>query len=887
MHVPVDAHTTTPGAAATLGALALIALTLCAAPAAAKTAAEGDVRVDIQLSPEVVELGSTFTYTVTATVKGNKTIRMVEEPDFSAFSVVGRSQMPQFTIRNGVSERRLTLQYRLRTRRRGDAIPIKPPTLVVGGQRFSGETLNIKVVERGKAPKNQVAPVKTDAAFISVELSPKERKPFIGEQITLQYELFQDIHRMVGELKTAPDDPSLDDFWIEELNPKERFTQSTVRSGRKLLHRVQLGRYALFPLKAGKASIEPLELELVQSGFMSAGRAVPLRSEPLEIDVQPLPPGAPDDFSEGNVGTWNLFVTTDTLRARVGAPLTIRVAVKGQGQVGRLTLPVMPEIPGARVIGSEENVETGVSDLRITGEKYATYTIMPTEQQDLEIPPLRFTYFNPETGAYETKQSTALTVKVAAGTLPPEREVEEEPVERRAASGERDVLGALRSELRGVRPIDTLRRETDAPPFQTQPWFIALLALPLLGFFGVTLGPHVARSAARDNPARRRKRAAKAALDSLPDHTPPDSHAQVLAAIKSYATEALELSSGVVTESELPKRLRRLGAPDGAARQLGDALAACNKARFSTDATRDPAELDALARSVREAIRAIEDARASGDLKLSSSSAAAALLSVAFGVGAALAAPTPAHAQDAAALAERAQAAQRDRDFDAAADLWRQVAKDHPSDPAVLYNLGTSELQLERLGPARLALERAALHAPGDTMIQDNLDVARRMVRVTTLERMGGRTSVLGAQGDLASWDLARRVTSRALAIALLVSLWALFGAALWRWRTRDDSTRDLLGVTCVLAALLATVAAASWYARADVVDAVTPAIILSESPSAREGPSPHAAERPIRQALPPGTRLASEEERDGWVKLRLPDGSAAWFPEADVGMVR
>ncbi len=884
MHVPVAAHPTGT-LKATLGALALLALTLCAAPAAAKDASkEGDVRVDIKLSPEVVELASTFTYTVIATVKGNKTIRMVEEPDFSAFSVVGRSQMPQFTIRNGVSERRLTLQYRLRTRRRGEAIPIKPPTLVVGGARYSGETLTIKVVERGKAPKNKVAPVKSDAAFIAVELSPKERKPFIGEQITLQYELFQDIHRMVGELKTAPDDPSLDDFWIEELNAKERFTQSTVRSGSKLLHRVQLGRYALFPLKAGKASIEPLELELVQSGFMSASRTVPLRSDPLEIDVQPLPPGAPDDFSEGNVGTWNLFVTTDTLRARVGAPLTIRVAIKGQGQVGRLTLPVMPQIPGARVIGSEENVETGVSNLRITGEKYATYTIMPTEQKDLEIPPLRFTYFNPETGAYETKQSTALTVKVAAGSLPPEDALEEQPVERREASGERDVLGALRSELRGVRPIDGLKRETDAPPFQTRPWFIALLAMPLLGFFGVTLGPHAARSAARDNPTRRRKRAAKAALDSLPDHTPPESHAQVLAAIKAYATEALELSSGVVTENELPKRLRRLGAPDAAARALGDALAACNKARFSTDAARDPSELSELARSVRDAIRDIEDSRASGDLKLPK--AAASLLAVSLGLGA-LGAPAPAYAQDADALAAKAQAAQQERDFATAADLWNQVAKEHPSDPAVLYNLGTSELQLEKLGPARLALERAALHAPADTMIQDNLDVARRMVRVATLERMGGRTSVLGAQGDLASWDLARRVTSRALAIALLVSLWALFAAALWRWRARDDSTRDLLGVTCVLAALLAGVAAVSWYARANVVDAVTPAIILSESPSPREGPSLHAAERPIRQALPPGTRLAAEEERDGWVKLRLPDGSAAWFLEGDVGMVR
>ncbi|MEM1347196.1 MAG: BatD family protein, partial [Myxococcota bacterium] len=723
-------------------------------------------RLDVSIDREVVELGRTFTYTIHASVRGNATIRVLDEPDLRPFSLVGRTQIPQYTIRNGVTERQLTVSYRLRTRRRGEIL-INPPVVLVGDKRLEGKPLKVKVVAEGKAPK--LAPKETDSAFIDINTLPKGRKPYVGEQITLEYDLYQDVRRSSAELSSPPTEPSLDQFWIEELMPKEKFRKAMIRDGARALQKTQLGRYALFPLRAEVATIEPMTLQLVQNTMFGAGERFAMQSNPIKLDVQPLPPGSPEGFSEGNVGDWDLLVTTETLRTQVGRPFQVRVTVKGAGQVSRVRMPRLPELDAVLVSGPDEDVRTGVRQLTITGEKSLVYTLTPKEEGLLELPPVSFSYFDPNEGRYETKQSAPIKILVNTGTMPEEFVQEAQPLAKaRETNSEEDVMASLRAEARGAKRDVQLSGWRAKASCTAHPLFWLLLTFPLLGLSLLLAGPRVRHLATRETPERLHRGGAKralAALDAATGAQPKDAYPQIQSAIKIYVTEALELPSGAVTPAELPRRLAKLGVDEQLRDTLGDALQTCNRARFARDEDDAHGAKD-LAKRVRAALQDIERQRKRGKVSVhGSTSALVALLAGACAAAALASAPAGAQAGDAEAMSDtelvsKAIGRQDAREFEEAIALWREALKRSPGHPDVLYNLGTSALQSGELGVARLSLERAMLARPSDAATRKNLDVVRRMVRVSKFERVRGRATKLSTADEFATWDIARRLTS-------------------------------------------------------------------------------------------------------------------------------
>ncbi len=138
--------------------LACIAMTLCSvAPVEVAqaqtspkktTSAPSSVSVVASVDRDVVELGGIFEYKINVVTSDARDIRLVDAPDLRPFSVVGRSQRPQILIRNNVTERRLEVVYKLRTRRIDDKIVIKPPVIAIGDERVSPKPITIKVVKK-------------------------------------------------------------------------------------------------------------------------------------------------------------------------------------------------------------------------------------------------------------------------------------------------------------------------------------------------------------------------------------------------------------------------------------------------------------------------------------------------------------------------------------------------------------------------------------------------------------------------------------------------------------------------------------------------------------------------------------------------------------------
>jgi hypothetical protein len=846
--------------------------------------------VAARVEPDVVEIGSTLRYVATATAPGSPAIRLVREPGgLEAFDVLGKhTPTRQFNI-NGRVRRTVEYVYTLKPKREGRFV-ITPPVVQIGSKRFRTEPKQVEVVGRGEAPERDERSDRR--AFLSPQIQP-ERPPYVGEQITVDFTLYYDM-QWFNVKPRPPTEPSLDDFWIEVLDMPRNHRSRVEQIDARMMRAIEMRSYALFPLQAGVATIEPMEVELRVGSLFRRRPDVEIASDPVRLEVRALPPDAPPEFREGNVGEWEFVVTTDTMYTVVGRPVTIRVRAEGQGLPNRLELPELGAIPGARVSEPRSREERETQGRRVVGLSEHTYTVTPTSTGMLKIPSLRFAYFDPDEARYEVIASEPLEISVKAApdgakTLPPPAE----PLEERATSSERDLVGERLAELREPR-WERLGDGYVAGSILERWWFWLLAGLPLLGIVALVAAGPLRALAARRAPKRERRLAADAAIEDVrraAELGGSDALDAVVAGLRTYATDVLALGRGAVSEAKLADALIEIGVEREPAEALAEILASCNAARYGDSASVDAA---ALATRCAENLRTIEEARRGGHLDLADATIASAALVTIAPLLVALSvlggAPTTAVAQtsttgpgqtEAAADAtglERARAAYEAQRFDEAISSLRVELDERPGDPELLGALGVVAARAERWGTARVALERARLVDPTDEAIAANLEVVAEIVRIESIEAARGRARRIGRSDSLFWWDALRGLAPWYLAIGLVVSLWLVLLALLAR-RFASGGLRDGLWWLGIAAALTAVGCGALWGARQATLARVTPVVVVAERPSLREGPSEHAAVRRTDYPLVPGVMMEMVEEREAWLKIELPDGSVGWLP--------
>lgn len=184
--------------------------------------------------------------------------------------------------------------------------------------------------------------------------------------------------------------------------------------------------------------------------------------------------------------------------------------------------------------------------------------------------------------------------------------------------------------------------------------------------------------------------------------------------------------------------------------------------------------------------------------------------------------------------------------------------------PDVLFNLGTTCLAANQLGPATLYLERAARLADDDD-IGANLSVARqRQV-----------DQVVGA--ELASVPFTQRLAAamdEQLVALGFITLWWLGFVTLWFTWKRGPGRRLLTGLlTAVLLISGATLGGALIvYQR--VKATVEEAIVMPEAVPVREFPGANAH---VAFEVHAGLKVRVMETSGTWVRIRLPNALEGW----------
>jgi len=144
----------------------------------------------------------------------------------------------------------------------------------------------------------------------------------------------------------------------------------------------------------------------------SVPREIKLKTERAHIDVKALPPNAPASFS-GAVGNFSLTADANPKSVQVGDPITVKALIAGRGNFDRVTGPVFEDERGWHKYPPSSDFNQD-DDVGISGTKTFETVISPNERKD-KIPPLLFTYFDPQKEQYVTVKSEPIPVQVKGG----------------------------------------------------------------------------------------------------------------------------------------------------------------------------------------------------------------------------------------------------------------------------------------------------------------------------------------------------------------------------------------------------------------------------------------------------------------------------------------
>jgi len=187
----------------------------------------------------------------------------------------------------------------------------------------------------------------------------------------------------------------------------------------------------------------------------------------------------------------------------------------------------------------------------------------------------------------------------------------------------------------------------------------------------------------------------------------------------------------------------------------------------------------------------------------------------------------------------------------------------------VYYNLGNAYYKQDRIGLAILAYERATRLMPRDDDLHNNLDLAKER----TTDQIAGEVPWFGRQA--LDGVTVNEATVAATSAGFLASL-ALVGFLLASRPRARSATGYALLVSCLVLLM------AAGFLGIKIYDSQVneEAIVLRPTAVVRTGPDVSA--EPVF-TLHEGAKVQLVEQRDDWLRIRLPDGKNGWLPQDDL----
>jgi len=545
----------------------------------------GELRFVASVDKYEVGIGEPVILTVVVEGEDLGQIPYPKLPDLPDFNIGGTStsQSTSIQMAGGKSVRRqlVNFVYTLYPRSVGETA-IGPCELEFSGTVYKTKSIRIKVNKTGAAPSQPQAgqplpSVSGDdlGGDLRLTATANRRKVYQGEQVVVEYVLYTRLRLAdisLGEL------PSFSGFWVEPIFDAQRIEFQRKNIDGVLYDYCQLKKTALFPVRSGQLKISPMKLNVavLQAprdffDFFGTTKTVVVESEPLVIDVVPLPTeDMPGDFT-GGVGEFTITSSLDRVASEGAEPMNLTVRISGSGNIKLVERPHVPDIPGVRILDPEIREDVNFAGNRIQGYKEFNYPVIPQTDGEHVVPAITMTFFNPGERRFETV-STAAMKFVAMQTS--------SAVEYGQSGG----LKVTGSDIRHIKP--------GAQRLYNQPMSVGLLLVIPYIFSVVLLGVsvvyrrHQARLLSDRAYARkvRSSRLLKKRFNEVKQHMMKNRerefHTALSKVLLGYIGDRYNLDVGTLTNESIVGELRRRNVSPEAVEDLAYLLEQCDM-RFS------------------------------------------------------------------------------------------------------------------------------------------------------------------------------------------------------------------------------------------------------------------------------------------------------------------
>jgi hypothetical protein len=397
----------------------------CLLSSAASVSAE-DFRVEASVDRRGVGKGETLALTLT--VYGAD---RVSEPDLSViegFQVIGSSSSRNISIVNMKMSRSLNLQYTLLAVQEGEYV-LGPFTVKAGDETYDTEPIKVAVTAAQgslqRPPSGRQTQGQADDDLVLLTASVDRTRAYVGQQITYTLEFAYRV-RLLEDTQYIPPDHT--GFWFEDLGE----SGPAIETIDGVRYYVITKRTAFFPISSGRFTIGEAGIRYIAGSldpfsrdpFSLFGRD-PLgafgrrqgaaKSEPIGIEVLPLPEvGKPADFS-GAVGRFDLSVSPSAKEVGVGESLTLSLRVRGRGNIKSIGDIALPEFNDFRVFAPKARESLNTEGGFVGGEKVFDLVLVPQNPGDYRLGGFRFSYFDPTSETYAVSTAEPLLIAVLPG----------------------------------------------------------------------------------------------------------------------------------------------------------------------------------------------------------------------------------------------------------------------------------------------------------------------------------------------------------------------------------------------------------------------------------------------------------------------------------------
>ncbi len=560
-------------------------------------------------APALTALGRPFN--VAFTIDAEPEQNSFKAPEFEEnFDVVagpstsvGRSM--QFINGKQSSSYNYTITYALMPRESG-TFTIGSASVKVDGKTYTTRPMLVEVIAEKQGAGVKTPNTSPEGSIgrddILLRLKVSDTELYKGESLRASLVLYT---RVTVENIESLTMPPFDGFWSQELSFDNAPSREEYNG--RVYETYKITELLLSPQESGKIVIPEAVMDVVAQVVVQdrrnydpifGGRQVyrvsrELKSAPVTINVKEFPAGAPQSFN-GAVGNFSLRSTMPAAEIDANSADQIELTISGTGNLKfitapRITLPESFEVYDTKVVDNCKITATGT-----TGSLTYTYPFVARSAGAFTIPRIEFSFFNPDTQAYETLATEPFTLVVKddgsiAASAP--------------ATSNYNYGGPMRQLDRDIRFIHTgkLPKRAAAAFILTPLYWLAIVAMVAL--FILIFAVLRKRIRERSNTvARRMRHADKMAVQRLRMAerymNEANRHAfyeEMLRAMWGYISDKFNIPVASLTKEKIREELYRRNVAEATAEQFCEVISRSEEAQYAPSASGEMTDIYAEA----------------------------------------------------------------------------------------------------------------------------------------------------------------------------------------------------------------------------------------------------------------------------------------------------